>query len=555
MTEPLDANASDAPLAEEVPGGPRTGFRRELGLLGLVAAAVCTVIGGGINVLSVEVQDKVPGVGGMVPMAFIIGVIPALFAALSYAILSSAMPRAGGGYIYASRALHPLPGFLATWSKWFGLSVTIGVIAYIDVALLRDAARMWGLEEVAKVFDTSVGTLWVPLVMVWLFWFVNILGMRTFGATVIGLMIFMLLGGICIIVTGFMHNQSDFASAIAAKDPTVDVMAIVRNTGAQIAQQAEGNQLSRLVLCTPFLFFAYIGFATISQAGGEARAAPRNLPRAFVISTIIIASYYVLYSAALYHAVPWQYIAHEVGASETRVTAPGLIGHLMPWWLAGFVALTAGVALANDIPPMLMAVSRLFFSWAKDGIFPRRLAAINERYGTPHWALTLCALVATAVIIECWANPERGFFVGVDLVTMALLFTYMLIGVSVITFPYRNPKLYRDVAFMRNRTAQVVVACICIVSIAALLVLQIAADLGATAERYQTLIQDQSAAKALFNTLHQSGTVVWLVILAIGAAIYGFMWSARRGSGEDLDEVFKTLPEEIAEDTESHMVV
>ncbi len=549
MTEPLNANSNGAPLAEEVPAGRQMGLRRELGLLALVAAAVCTVIGGGINVLSVEVQDKVPGVGSLVPIAFMIGVTPALFAALAYAILASAMPRAGGGYIYASRALHPFPGFLATWSKWFGLSSCIGVIAYIDVSLLRDAARMWGLEGVAEVLDTSVGTLWVPLIMVWAFWFINILGMRTFGATVIALMIFMLLGGACIIVTGFVHDQSDFVRVMAEESRAVDVDSIVR------ASTLEKGGLSTLIITMPFLFFAYIGFATISQAGGEAREATRNLPRAFVIATLIIAGYYVLYSWALYHAVPWQYIAHEVATSETRVTAPFLIGHLMPWWLAGFVALTAGVALANDIPPMLMAVSRLFFSWARDGIFPRRLAAVNARFGTPHWALTLCALVATGVIIECHVQPDTGFFTGVELVNMALLFTYMLIGLSVITFPYRNPELYRGVVFIRSRKAQVVIGLICILSIGALLAVQILTDVGATAERYQTMVQEHSTAMALLLTLYRSATVIWLLVLAVGAGIFGYVWNARRARGEDLEQVFKTLPEEVEEDTQTHMPV
>jgi len=105
-------------------GSPR--LRRELTLLALVATAVCTVIGGGINVLTVEIQEKVPGIGSLVPLAFMLGAIPALFAALSYGVLSSAMPRAGGGYIYISRALHPFVGFIATFSKWFGLAAAAG---------------------------------------------------------------------------------------------------------------------------------------------------------------------------------------------------------------------------------------------------------------------------------------------------------------------------------------------------------------------------------------------------------------------------------------------
>jgi amino acid transporter len=118
-------------------GASRTTLVRDLGLLALVATAVCNVIGGGINVLSVGIQHKVPGVGPYVPIAFLVGVVPALFAALAYAILASAMPRAGGGYIYVSRAFHPFVGFMATFSKWFGIAAAIGVIAYMDVLSSR----------------------------------------------------------------------------------------------------------------------------------------------------------------------------------------------------------------------------------------------------------------------------------------------------------------------------------------------------------------------------------------------------------------------------------
>ena len=94
-----------------------------------MATSVCTVIGGGINNLTVEVQESTPGVGPYVPLAFFLGAFPAIATALCYAILATAMPRAGGGYIYISRAVHPFVGFIATFSKWFGLAAAVGVIA------------------------------------------------------------------------------------------------------------------------------------------------------------------------------------------------------------------------------------------------------------------------------------------------------------------------------------------------------------------------------------------------------------------------------------------
>jgi len=84
------------------------------------------------------IQRNVPGIGPFVLPAFMFAAIPALFAALAYAILASAMPRAGGSYLYASRSLHPYLGFIASFSQWFGLSIVIGVISYVIVPFFRD---------------------------------------------------------------------------------------------------------------------------------------------------------------------------------------------------------------------------------------------------------------------------------------------------------------------------------------------------------------------------------------------------------------------------------
>jgi APA family basic amino acid/polyamine antiporter len=76
---------------------------REMGLLGLVATGVCSMVGAGINVIPIMVQRNVPGIGPNVTFAFALAMVPAVLAALSYPAMASAMPRAGGSYVYASR--------------------------------------------------------------------------------------------------------------------------------------------------------------------------------------------------------------------------------------------------------------------------------------------------------------------------------------------------------------------------------------------------------------------------------------------------------------------
>ena len=94
-----------------------SGLTRKLGLPGLAATGICSMIGASINVVPFMIHRSVPGIGPYVLPAFMVAAIPAVFAAFAYIILASAMPRAGGSYIYASRGLNPYLGFVASFSQ------------------------------------------------------------------------------------------------------------------------------------------------------------------------------------------------------------------------------------------------------------------------------------------------------------------------------------------------------------------------------------------------------------------------------------------------------
>jgi len=118
----------------------KTGLTREMGTLGLTATGICSMLGASIYVMPFMIQRNVPGIGPYVLPAFLLAAIPAILAAFAYSILASAMPRAGGSYIYASRGLNPYLGFVASFSQWFGLSIVIGVVSYVIVPFIRDIA-------------------------------------------------------------------------------------------------------------------------------------------------------------------------------------------------------------------------------------------------------------------------------------------------------------------------------------------------------------------------------------------------------------------------------
>src|ERR1044072_5013478 len=93
----------------------RPRLAREMGLAGLTATGVCSMVGAGINVIPFMIQRNVPGIGPLVLEASAFAAPPAVLAPTPSASLASAMPRAGGSYVYVSRGLGAYPGFVASF--------------------------------------------------------------------------------------------------------------------------------------------------------------------------------------------------------------------------------------------------------------------------------------------------------------------------------------------------------------------------------------------------------------------------------------------------------
>ena len=291
-------------------------LNRSLGLIGLTATGVCSMIGASIYVVPFMIQRNVPGIGPYVLPAFLFASIPAIFAALAYSMLASAMPRAGGSYLYASRSLHPFWGFVASFSQWFGLSIVIGVIAYVVVPFFRDVAYALDWTMLSNWLDQGLVRVVLALVLLWFFIGINVLGLSFYERTLIPLMILMFVLGFVVIVAGLSYTQAEYLTALAAQGGRqVDLIEIPFNWTTFLSASA-------------ILFSSYIGFDSIAQAGGEAKNPVRNLPRAIGLAITVVGFFYISFTYAVYHTVPWQFVAEE--AQSKDLTAAGLLSLLLP---------------------------------------------------------------------------------------------------------------------------------------------------------------------------------------------------------------------------------
>ena len=408
---------------------------REMGLAGLTATGVCSMVGAGINVIPFMIQRNVPGIGPFVLEAFAFAALPAVLAALAYAILASAMPCAGGSYVYASRGLHPYLGFVASFSQWFSLSVAIGVVSYLFVPFVRDITVALGWTQTAASLDTGWVRLALSLAVLWAAVGVNLLGVAVYERLMVPLMFLTFILGGVVIVAGFSFDHADFAAAVLARD----------GRAIPIVESAAPGAWTFLSAAA-VLFASFIGFDSIAQAGGEAKNPGRNLPLAIGLAVGSVGVFYMLFTAAVYHAVPWEYIADE--AQRRDLTAPGLLGYLLPPFWTVIIISAAAVALAKDLPAMLLAVSRLMFAWAADGIFPRAIASVHPVLRTPHVAIIASGGMATLGILG--SHLAGDFFLGVDILVSSMLVNFLMIAVAVLTLPRRNPALARSVTVVPN---------------------------------------------------------------------------------------------------------
>ena len=466
------------------------------------------MVGAGINIVPFAIQRTVPGIGDWVLPAYAIAAVPAVLAALCYAALGSAMPRAGGSYIYASRAIGPYAGFLASFSQWFGLCMAIGVVSYVIPPFLRDIAVAAGWPGLATLLAVPTIRLALALLFLWTFVLVNLRGVGAVATTLIPLMLLMFVCGGMVILTGATHSASEYLSRVPA---------------ASIAgAPARGSFWSVVPAGAAVLFSSFIGFDAIAQAGGEARDPSRSLPRAVGMAIITVGTFYFAFTAAVYHAVPWEHIAAASLAGD--VTAPGLLTPLVTPLIAIPMVAGAAVSLINDLPGMLLGVSRLCFAWADDGVFPKRLAAVHPRFHTPHIALLVSALLATASILG--GHLADDFFVGVDILVTAMLVNFLVMAVALLRLPSHNPTLAAELRLLRTPGARRLVAFPAIGLLGALLVAQTARDLSSPGAWY----------------LHP--TWIWVLVMAFGTGIYLRETRALARRGGDLRAITATLPAE-----------
>lgn len=381
---------------------------RELSLFHITMMGLGMMIGAGVF-LGIGNTIHVAGPGGVLLTFGFNGVI-AIFTAMSYAELSSAIPRAGGAYNFARLAFGRGPSFVAGWMEWFASSVAGSLYAVtfaIYIVRYFQGLKLLDWLPLSTYFTEKI----VALLIASFFLYINYRGASETGK----------------IGAFFTLGQTVFLIFIGLVGV---IVAITDPTRLQNIDPFLPHGWTKLLVTMGFTYVAFEGYEVIAQAGDETIDPKRNLPKAMIYSVVIVTFTYVAVAFASIVAVKsgstgvegpvWEWIGsfRERGFGEA-------ISRLMPYGNF-FLTLAVIFASVSALNATIFSATRASYALGRDRMLPKFFSRISPIRKTP-WV----ALLGTGVICITVAL----FLPTIDVASSAsimFLFLFFLVNFSVI---------------------------------------------------------------------------------------------------------------------------
>ncbi|MEA3143970.1 MAG: basic amino acid/polyamine antiporter, family [Thermoplasmata archaeon] len=439
----------------------KSGLAKTLTSRDLVVLGVAGIIGAGIFVL---IGQGIAKAGVMVVPAFVVAAAICAVAGYAYAELAAAIPASGSAYAYIYTALGELPGWMVAWALI--LEYAVGAIA-VAIGWRNNFLALWNqfvpkgpdglgafgsqityglthspLESVQLADGTVLhGILNLPsILIVLLCTLLLVRGAKEsarFTTVLVAIKVAILLFAI---VIGFLlfraHNLADPLPHYNTLD----------GSGALVNYDTRGflAGLRAVFAAAAIMFFAYIGFDSVSTTAEETKDPKRALPIGILGSLGITTLLYVLAALALVGDAHWTtFVGNSAQAQLARGEPFGYVfeqNRVMMVNGVSFGAILVRVgALIGTTSVLLVLILggvRVFFNMSRDGLLPGWMHRVSSR-GAP---------AATTLFYGAFTMAFAGLLTlgaAVDIVNIGTLFAFAMVILAVWVFRIRRPDIER----------------------------------------------------------------------------------------------------------------
>jgi len=437
MPNPLFAKKPLSLCLEEMKGENR--LRRVLGPVRLSSLGIGAIIGTGIFVLTgIAAHDKA---GPALTLSFCVAGLACVFAAFCYAEFASMVPIAGSAYTYAYVTLGELFAWIIGWDLILEYAVGSATVAHGWSHYFQDFIGIFGLHLPKALtfapFDYDVGAghffatgsiIDLPAIVITaIVTTILVIGIResaTFNAAMVAvkltIVLFVIAVGSFLIKPENWHPFAPFGfGGVSFFGKTL--FGVTSPDGTALGMLAGAATI----------FFAYIGFDSVSTHAEEARHPNRDVPIGIISSLLISTVLYIAVAAVLTGMVPRDRIDINAPVSNAFAQAG------LPW--AQFIISIGAVAgITSVLLVMMLSQPRVLLAMARDGLVPAKFfGAVHERFRTP-WKSTILTGVFVATMAALL--PLR---ILAELVNIGTLLAFVIVCAAVLIMRVTHPEAER----------------------------------------------------------------------------------------------------------------
>ncbi|MFH1106132.1 MAG: APC family permease [Candidatus Aenigmatarchaeota archaeon] len=355
-------------------------LKRELGLVESLLCGIGIIIGTGVYVLIGQAAGMA---GNAVWISFLLASFLAAFTGLSYAELSSLLPKAGAEYVYVRKSMGQPIAFMVGW-----LILISGVVGASTVAL----GFAGYFSELFKYPIICAALALIATVSV-----INFIGIK----------------------------QSVWFADISTLIEIAGLLIIIAIGLPYIGSinYFETPKISGIFEAAALIFFAFIGFEDVVKLSEETKNPRKTIPKALLLSIAITTIIYISVAVSVISAIDWK----TLSASQAPLSLVAAKGGI-PVWLFSIIAL---FATGNTVLLLLVASSRLAYGMAEARTLPMVLARVHPKTRTP-WVAIFSLMIFSMLFVL-----KGDIKTVANLTNFTVFVTFFAINASVIILRYK----------------------------------------------------------------------------------------------------------------------
>jgi amino acid transporter len=478
-----------------------------------------------------------------------IGSLPiGLVYAGGYYLMSISMPRSGGEYVWGSRIIHPLWGFLPNWMYMYAQVFCLGYLAatigggYLApyLSILASFYNNPSLGNWASTVSSPNGAFALSLAVIWVSLLINIRGIRAYAAATAIMFVIAMAGVVLTFVLLATTNNQAFQAAF-------NHYAASYNTSYQgIIDLAESNGWKPQPPAFDQTSFALVYMAGTSLAtawpvlaAGEIRAPQKSMFWGTVGAVLTSGVIFVLGAVLFYNTVgdtfakAFSFVAFSGSVTNPLPAAP-YIQYLTSMVTQNsaiifFLGFSYVVWIIIIMPAYYVIISRSMFAWSFDRLLPSLFANISDRLHAPINALCITALIGTFAAYLTVYTTILGFVFNI---TLAVVSSFVFVGIAAAVFPYSKKarKIYESApAIVRTNIGGLPLITVLGVIIAAVFAWM----------TYLGLISP-----ALSGPVNPASVTLWIGVYVTAIVLYFVAKAYHKRHGLDIDLAFQEIPPE-----------